>query len=147
MTEGLTLDLRRVLPASRLAVYEALTNPERLALWWGPQGFTSPDVRFHPHVGGGYRIAMQPPQGDPFFLLGEFHAVDPLTRLVFSFRWDPPDPDDRDTLVTLSLQDQGEETEVHLTQASFATEERRALHEQGWIESLDRLEKLLSGSP
>jgi uncharacterized protein YndB with AHSA1/START domain len=87
---------------------------------------------------------MQPPDGDLFHLSGKFREVDPPSRLVYTFRWDPPDPDDRETVVTLTLREQGERTEVLLTHAGFATEERRALHERGWSESFARLEQLLA---
>jgi uncharacterized protein YndB with AHSA1/START domain len=109
-----------------------------------PEGFTVPSVEFDPRVGGGYRIAMQPPDGDLFHLSGEFREVDPPARLAYTFRWDPPDPDDRETVVTLSLQDRGGETEVLLEQGEFLTEERRALHEGGWTESFARLERVLA---
>jgi uncharacterized protein YndB with AHSA1/START domain len=99
------------------------TPTEELAKWWGPRGFTAPSVEFDPHVGGSYRIAMQPPDGDLFYLSGKFLEVDPPARLAYTFRWDPPDPDDRETVVTLSLEDRGEETEVLFTQAEFATED------------------------
>ena len=141
--EGLTLRLQRTLGAPRAVVYRALTDPEELGKWWGPRGFTAPSVDFDPQVGGRYRIAMQPPDGDPFHLDGEFREVEPPARLVYTFRWDPPDPDDRETLVTLALDDRGEETAVRLTQGEFATEERYALHEAGWTESFARLEELL----
>jgi uncharacterized protein YndB with AHSA1/START domain len=59
---------------------------------------------------------MQPPGGDLFYLSGEFREVDPPARLAYTFRWDPPDPDDRQTVVKLSLQDRGEPTEVLLAQ-------------------------------
>lgn len=146
-SEGLVLRLNRVLPAPREVVYRALTDPEELAKWWGPRGFTAPSVDFHPHVGGSYRIAMQPPDGDLFHLSGEFQEVDPPTHLAYTFRWDPPDPDDRQTVAELSLQDRGEETEVLLTQGEFTTEERRALHEEGWTDSLARLEQVLGEAP
>jgi uncharacterized protein YndB with AHSA1/START domain len=138
------LGLKRVLPFSRPVVYRALSDPGQLAKWWGPRGFTAPSVEFDPRVGDGYRIAMQPPDGDPFYLSGEFREVDPPARLAYTFRWNPPDPDDRETVVTLSLEDRGEGTEVNLTQAEFATEERRALHEAGWADSLGRLEQVLA---
>ena len=142
-----TLSLERTFPASRAAVYRALTDPEELAKWWGPKGFTVPSVEFDPQVGGGYRIAMQPPDGDLFHLSGEFRDVQPPACLAYSFRWDPPDPDDRETVVILSLEDRGDETEVRLTQGEFATEERHALHEAGWTESFDRLEQMLGELP
>ena len=141
--EGLVLRLKRILPAPRAAVYRALSDPGELAKWWGPRGFTAPSVEFDPRVDGSYRIAMQPPDGDLFHLSGEFREVDPPARLAYSFRWDPPDLDDRQTVVTLSLQDRGERTEVLLTQGEFATEERLELHEDGWTDSFGRLEQVL----
>jgi uncharacterized protein YndB with AHSA1/START domain len=142
--DELLLRLRRILPAPRPTVYRALSDPVELAKWWGPRGFTAPSVEFDPRVGGGYRIAMQPPDGEIFYLSGEFRDVDPPARLAYTFRWDPPGPDDRQTVVTLSLQDRGERTEVLLTQREFATDERLGLHEEGWTDSFERLEQLLS---
>jgi uncharacterized protein YndB with AHSA1/START domain len=141
--DGLTLTMTRTLPAPRSAVWSALTEPEQLAKWWGPKGFTSPDVDFDPQVGGAYRIAMQPPEGDLFHLHGEFSEVDPPGRLAYTFVWDPATPDDRETLVELTLQEGGERTEVHFTQGEFATQERLELHEGGWTDGFDRLEELL----
>jgi uncharacterized protein YndB with AHSA1/START domain len=86
---------------------------------------------------------MQPPEGDPFYLSGEFREVDPPSRLAYTFRWEDPDPDDRETVVTFSLRDRGESTEVTVDQGVFATEARQALHVQGWTETLDRLEELM----
>jgi uncharacterized protein YndB with AHSA1/START domain len=144
--DGVALRLRRVLPFSRPVVYGALTDPGQLAKWWGPRGFTAPSVEFDPRVGAGYRIAMQPPDGDLFHLSGEFREVDPPGRLAYTFQWDPPDPADRETVVTLSLRERDEGTEVLLVQGDFATEERRALHEDGWTDSFRRLEQVL-GDP
>jgi uncharacterized protein YndB with AHSA1/START domain len=75
--------------------------------------------------------------------VGEFREIDPGARLAYTFRYEPPDPDDRETVVLLSLRDLGESTALTVEQGTFATEDRRALHEQGWTESLDRLEELL----
>jgi uncharacterized protein YndB with AHSA1/START domain len=141
--EALVLRLKRILPAPRAAVYTALSDPGELAKWWGPRGFTVPGVDFVPRVGASYRITMQPPDGDPFYLSGEFREVDPPARLAYTFRWDPPDPDDRQTAVTLSLQDRGERTGVLLTQGEFATDGRLVLHEEGWTSSFGRLEQVL----
>jgi uncharacterized protein YndB with AHSA1/START domain len=142
-TNGLMLELTRTLPAPRPEVWSAMTDPERLAAWWGPKGFTAPSVDFEPRVGGRYRIAMQPPEGDLFYLHGEFHEVDPPSRLVYTFVWEPPAPDDRETLVTLGLEDRGEQTAVSLQHGEFATEERLELHQGGWTDSFEKLERLL----
>lgn len=142
--DGLVLRLTWFLPSPRTLVYRALTEPGELVKWWGPRGFSAPSVDFYPLVGGSYRIAMQPPEGDLFYLSGAFREVDPPARLAYTFRWSPPDPDDRETLVSLSLQDRDGGTEVLLIHGGFATEKRRALHEAGWTDSLGRLEQVLA---
>jgi uncharacterized protein YndB with AHSA1/START domain len=142
---GLRLHMQRVLRAPRPVVFRALTEPQELAKWWGPHGFTIPDVESDLRPGGGYRIAMQPPEGDRFYLVGEFLVVDPPERLSYTFRWEDPDPEDRETVVTLSLRDiGGTSAELVFTQGDFATERRQALHEEGWTQSLNKLEELMS---
>jgi uncharacterized protein YndB with AHSA1/START domain len=141
---GLRLDLRCELPAPRVRVFKALTNPDELAKWWGPHGFTSPSLDFDPRVGGSYRITMQPPDGEVFHLSGQFREVDPPARLAYTFWWEEPHPDDQETVVTLTLRDLGDATELVLAQGPFATEGRRALHEQGWTDGLERLQEVIS---
>jgi uncharacterized protein YndB with AHSA1/START domain len=141
----LTLELTRRLPAAAPVVFGAFTDPNELAKWWGPRGFSVPSVEFEPRVGETYRIEMRPPEGERFHLTGEFREVDPPTRLTFTFVWNPPDPDDVETLVALSFRDLGEATEVALSQGSFKTEDRCALHRDGWADSLDKLERLVAG--
>ncbi|MCX3289797.1 SRPBCC domain-containing protein [Streptomyces sp. NEAU-H22] len=147
MTHGSdsSVRLRRVLDASRPAVFQALTNPRELARWWGPDGFTIPSVDSDLRPGGAYRIAMRPPEGDLFHLVGEFLQVEPPERLAYTFRWEDPDPEDRETVVTLWLHDIGPaRSELVLRQGDFASERRRALHEEGWSQSLGKLGELLA---
>ena len=140
----LKLRMRRVLPVQRPVVFRALTEPRELAKWWGPDGFATPNMESDLRPGGGYRIAMQPPDGDLFYLAGEFLEVDAPECVSYTFRWEDPDPEDQETVVTLSLQDLGgTATELIFTQGVFATERRRALHEEGWTQSLDKLAELL----
>jgi uncharacterized protein YndB with AHSA1/START domain len=141
----LRLDMKRVLPAPPASVFDAFADPGKLARWWGPAGFTVPNVDFEPRAGGSYRIEMQPPEGDAFHLRGEFREVDPPGRLAFTFVWEPPDPDDVETLVELSFRDLSDATEVAFTQGDFKTEPRRELHRDGWTDTFDRLERFLAG--
>ena len=139
------LEIQRVLPAARSVVFGAFTDPDELAKWWGPRGFSVPSLEFEPRVGETYRIEMKPPEGQRFHLTGEFREVDPPARLTFTFVWDPPDPDDVETLVALSFRDLGDSTEVALTQGPFKTEDRCALHRDGWTDSLDKLQRVVAG--
>jgi uncharacterized protein YndB with AHSA1/START domain len=134
----------RVLPAPRARVWEALVDPEQVARWWGPAGFTTSVLELDARVGGGYRFHMRPPEGEPFHLAGEFLAVEPAERLSYAFRWEPPDPDDQETVVTLTLAEEGDSTRVELVQGPFRTGARRELHEAGWSDTLDRLAGSLS---
>jgi len=145
----LTLEMTRDLPAVPAVVFAAFSDPDQLAKWFGPQGFTVRTLEFDPRVGGTYRIEMQPPEGDSFCLGGEFRAVDPPARLAYTFAYEDPDPDDVENLVVLSFHDLGESTEIVFTQRPFKTEARRELHGDGWTDSFDKLEQLISpsGSP
>jgi uncharacterized protein YndB with AHSA1/START domain len=143
-SEELVLELERVMPAPREAVFAAFTNPEQLAKWWGPEGFTIPSLDWEPRPGASYGIEMKPPDGDAFHLVGEFREVEPPERLAFTFVWEPADPDDVETLAQLSFNDRGESTAVAFRQGRFKTEARRELHRDGWGDTFDRLERLLS---
>ena len=136
--------MKTVLRAPAPDVFKACTEPDRLAEWWGPRGFTCPSIEVDLRVGGRYRIAMQPPDGELFHLTGEFVAVEPPAHLAYTFRWEEPDPDDRETAVRLSLADLGGSTELTLDHGPFATEARLAVHRQGWADGFDRLEELLA---
>ncbi|HXZ74235.1 MAG TPA: SRPBCC domain-containing protein [Streptosporangiaceae bacterium] len=140
---GLVLELKVVVGAPRERIFRALTEPAELAKWWGPRGFTTPAIDLDLRVGGGYRFTMQPPGGDPFHLSGEFLEIDPPVRLVYTFCWDEPDPDDRQTVVTLSLGEVADGTQVSLWQGEFTTEARLALHRGGWTDSLEKLRELI----
>jgi uncharacterized protein YndB with AHSA1/START domain len=141
--EPLALEVRRILRAPRPIVFAAFRDTERLAQWWGPAGFTIPSVDFSTLVGEAYRIEMQPPEGDPFFVHGVFRTVHPPSRLAFTWEWEPPDADDVETLVDLAFEDYGDMTEIALWHGDFKTEARLALHRNGWHDSFDKLDRLL----
>jgi uncharacterized protein YndB with AHSA1/START domain len=142
--EGFVLEITQVLPAPRETVYAAFSVPDQVTAWWGPHGFTVKEIDFEPKAGGSYRITMQPPEGDAFYLSGEFREVDPPSVLAYTFVWDPPTPDDRETTARLEFEDRGDETAVHLTQGRFATQERHDLHHDGWSDGFEKLERKLA---
>jgi uncharacterized protein YndB with AHSA1/START domain len=143
-SDDLTLELKRIVVAAPSVVFAAFSDGRELARWWGPKGFTTPSIEFDPRVGGIYRIEMQPPAGERFYLTGVFLEVDPPARLAYTFVWEEPDPDDVENRVDLSFWDLGDSTEVVLMQGPFKTPERRSLHCDGWTEAFDKLERLVS---
>jgi uncharacterized protein YndB with AHSA1/START domain len=144
--EDFVLEMERVLPAAREIVFEAFVDPGQLAGWWGPEGFTIPRLDWRPRAGERYRIEMKPPDADAFHLVGDFREVEPPERLAFTFVWEPADPDDVETLAELFFDERGDSTAVAFRQGRFKTEARRELHRDGWSDTFDRLERLLSAS-
>ena len=140
---GLVLEMTGRLAASPERVFYALIEPAELARWWGPRGFTTSQIEVDLGVGGHYRFTMRPPEGEPFALTGEFLEVHAPSRLSYTFRWEPPDPDDRETVVVLALEAVGDGTRLFLSQGEFATEERLELHRSGWSDSLEKLRRLV----
>jgi uncharacterized protein YndB with AHSA1/START domain len=137
------LHLRRLLPAPRERVFRALTGADDLGRWWGPRLFTTPEIELDLRAGGRYRFTMQPPEGERFHVSGEFLEIDPPSWLSYTFRWDEPTPDDRETVVELTVDQFGAATVLSLWQGEFATGERLVLHRHGWTDSLDKLTALL----
>ena len=143
-TGGLVLNLECTLDAPPEEVFRMLTESTELVKWWGPQDFTIPAAELSLTEGGRYRFRMAPPDGEPFHLSGEFLEIDPPWHLVYTFLWEEPTPDDRETVVDLSLGSTGEATRLALSQGPFLTEERVDLHRNGWTESFEKLQAVLN---
>jgi len=124
-------------------VFAAFVDAEQLRHWWGPAGFTVLSLQFDPVEGTDYRIAMKPPEGDIFHIRGTFRAVEAPRRLAYTFSYEEPDPDDQETLVTLTLEATDRGTRLVLNQGPFKTAARWELHRDGWTETLERLERSL----
>src|SRR6478736_2592193 len=135
------LHLEKILVVPRERVFAAFVDAEQLRRWWGPAGFTVPRLEFGAVEGTNYRIAMQPPDGDVFHIRGTFRAVEPPHRLTYTFNYEEPDPDDQETLVTLTFESTDGGTRVTLDQGPFKTASRLGLHRDGWTETLERFER------
>jgi uncharacterized protein YndB with AHSA1/START domain len=134
------LRITRTYPASRQRVFAAFTEPDLLKQWWGPNGFSLPRAEVDLRVGGRYRFAMQPPQGDTAYLTGSFKEVNPPRRLVYTWAWESMP--EFETLVTIEFREAEGDTEVVITQERFSNDEVRQQHAVGWIGGLDRLSEI-----
>lgn len=57
---------RRLLAASTAAVFAAIQDPQRLARWWGPDGFTNQIDIFEFRPGGRWVFTMVGPDGTAY---------------------------------------------------------------------------------
>jgi uncharacterized protein YndB with AHSA1/START domain len=137
----LDLTITRVFDAPRELVFEVWTNPDHLAKWWGPTGFTAGSVTVKLTEGGGWRTCIRDDaNGVELWSRGVYHEITPPERLVFSFAWEEPQgTPGHDTLVTVTFADRDGRTEMTFHQAIFETVESRDGHVSGWTASFDDL--------
>ena len=140
---GRRLRLEKIIAVPPERVFVAFVDAEQVRRWWGPAGFTVPRLQFDAVERREYRIVMQPPDGDVFHIRGTFRAVEASRRLIFTFIYEEPDPDDQETLVTLTFEPAEAGSRVILDQGPFKTPARLELHRDGWTETLERLERSL----
>jgi uncharacterized protein YndB with AHSA1/START domain len=86
MTEFKT---QRELPASPADVFAAMADPDRLARWWGPAGFTNTFEVCEFAPGGTWRFVMHGPNGANFKNESVFAEIEPNARIVIDHRSPP----------------------------------------------------------
>ena len=133
------LVVTRVIDAPRRLVFKAWTQPEHIARWWGPQGFTTIHCDMDVRVGGAYRFGMRSPQGTEHWKRGFYREIVEPERIVFTFAWEDADgAPGHELLTTVTFAEDGARTRLTLHQAVFATTERRDDHGRGWTSCLER---------
>jgi uncharacterized protein YndB with AHSA1/START domain len=139
------LKIERVFDAPRDLVFKAWTEPEQMAKWFGPRGFSSTVVKNDLRPGGQNRIHMVSADDDTFFQ-GVFREIDPPKRLVIAMTWADAqgNPTSPETTLTLLFDDLGGKTRLTLHHAIFESTTARDQHQRGWNSSLDRLAEFLA---
>lgn len=142
---GREITLTRTFDAPRSLVFKAWTEPEHLARWWGPQGFTNPVCEVDARVGGLVRIHMQGPDGGIYPMRGVFQELVAPERIVLLTGVDAPDGTVRfEVLTTVTLVESGGRTTLTLRARVVTATADSAMNiagmEPGWSQSLDRLQ-------
>ena len=76
--------LSRVFDAPRKMVWEAWTDPEQVAKWWGPKGFSTTIEEMDVRPGGVWRQVMHGPDGTDYPNESVFVDVVQYERLVYT---------------------------------------------------------------
>lgn len=71
----------RLIDAPRELVFRAYTEPEHLARWWGPKGFTNTFEIFELRPGGTWRFQMHAPSGTTYPNESVFREIVPPERI------------------------------------------------------------------
>jgi uncharacterized protein YndB with AHSA1/START domain len=130
--------VQRTIAATPEKVFAAWTNPQLLAQWWGPPGYKVASVELDLRVNGRYRIGLQQPNHDVFFISGTYQHIQPPEKLTFTWRWEQPDMDIGNSLVTVEITGSGRQTNLVLTHTQLP-EPAHVAHKQGWEGILDKL--------
>jgi uncharacterized protein YndB with AHSA1/START domain len=140
-----TVVMKRTFDAPRRLVFEAMTNPAYLSRWYGPHGFTVVSAHNDLRPGGAYRIVQRSPEGHEFGFKGVNREVDPPSRLVYTWIFEPMP--DKEALVTALFEEQGAQTRFTNTLAFQSLADRDGYLSTGATEgagaSMDRLDEVI----
>ena len=136
------LTVMRVIPAPRARVFEAWTKPEVMSRWFAAAPDWSCDAEADVRIGGRYILQMREPAGAVHEQFGEYREIVPVSRLVFT--WTCPEIGVADSVVTVELEDRGEQTALTLTHVLPDDAEIRRSHEDGWNGCLANLDRYLN---
>ena len=136
-----SLTLVRRIKARPSIVFDALTTPEGIACWWGPDGGPVLVAETDPHVGGRFRVRFRMLDGSEHESSGEYLEVVRPERLSMSWRWTGGVEDPGESLVEIRLRAIVEGTELTFTHSRLRDEESSRDHEQGWNGALNKLER------
>jgi uncharacterized protein YndB with AHSA1/START domain len=120
------------------AVFQALTDPAQIPLWWRvPGAYETQEAEMDVRVGGSYRFAGTSARLTRFTVTGEYRIVDPPHHLCYT--WTPDWHEGaRDSVVDIKLARDGAATRVTVTHTGFSTEAARDGH-RGWRAVVDAL--------
>jgi uncharacterized protein YndB with AHSA1/START domain len=139
------LTITRIFDAPRSLVWKAWAEPERMALWAGPKGFTITSCEMGATPGGVFRMSMRSPAGTHHRVRGVYHEIVEEERLVYTWAWVDADGNPgHETLITIRFEDYGVKTRLILHQALFESVVARDDHRAGWDSSLDCLAEYLA---
>ena len=125
------LVLQREIPFPRELVWKAMTDPEHVNKWWGPDGFRNEGVTMDFRVGGAWTFEMVGPDGTRYPNHSVFKEITPPSRLVF----DHGDGERTWFEATVTLQETGSGTLITLRQLYPSVESRdEVVNKYGAIE-------------
>ena len=143
MTTGI-VRLHRVVRAPPMRVYRAFLDPQALAKWLAPYGFTClvhhQDVR----VGGSFKMSFTNfSSGNSHSFGGEYRELVPGAKLRYSDKFDDPNlPGVMEVTVRLKAVSCG--TELHIEQANVPDVIPVEQCYLGWQQSLNNLARLVT---
>lgn len=140
---GNSVQLHRVLRATPERIYRAFLDPNAMAKWLPPNGFTGKVHQIDAKVGGGYKMSFTNfTSGSSHSFGGKYVELKPHERIRYTNQFDNPGlPGEMTTTVTLRKVSVG--TELNVVQQDIPAAIPAEACYLGWQESLTLLAKLV----
>jgi uncharacterized protein YndB with AHSA1/START domain len=138
-----TVRLHRVLAAKPEKVYRAFLEPDAMARWLPPNGFTGKVHHLDARVGGTYKMSFTnftTRQSHSFS--GEYRELVPQERLRYTDHFDDPSLSG-EIQVTVTLKKVSVGTELNIVQEGLPDAIPLEMCYLGWQQSLQNLAKLV----
>lgn len=143
-TQDRELFLSRKLNAPIELVWEVWTQPEHIANWWGPNGFSNTITTMDVHAGGAWNLIMHGPDGKDYDNKSIFKEIIPLKKIVYEHISYPR------ILATIEFEAQGDQTLITWHMLFDSAEEFMAVvkahkAKEGQKENVEKLAAYLEG--
>jgi len=134
----------RRIKAPPARIWAAITRPEQMLRWWGPDAGPTLSAEADVRPGGRLSVRFRLLDGEEYNPTGVYVEVVPERKLVFTWEW--PGAPERESLVTFRLEPSDGGTELTLIHERLPDEAARASHEKGWGGLLDKLRNFVGDS-
>ncbi|MEP1096993.1 MAG: SRPBCC domain-containing protein [Cyclobacteriaceae bacterium] len=136
-----TISMQRTFSAPIALVWEAWTQPEHIASWWGPEGMETKIIEHNFSVGGSWKYTMQMPDGNEFIADGIYSEIVEPERICSSANFKPMT---EGVEIQALFEEDGDQTKftfnvIHPTEAYCKQQEQMGIL-NGWGSVFTRLE-------
>lgn len=140
-----SLTLVRRIAARPETVFDAMTSPEGIGQWWGPDAGPVLLAESDAQVGGRFRVRFRMLDGSEHESSGEYLEVDPPRRVAMTWSWSAGGDDDGQSRVEIDLRPTDHGTELTFTHSRLSSDAARDSHRRGWSGAIDKLEVMFAG--
>lgn len=142
--EERSMTVNRVIDAPPERVYDAFVNPDELAAWLPPEGFSGEVHEFDAREGGTFRMSFNAdteelePYASTFH--GTYEELIPGERIVYTESFESDDPGMAgDMTTTVTFEDVPDGTKITVRQAGIPEAIPPENANEGWTDSLENL--------
>jgi uncharacterized protein YndB with AHSA1/START domain len=140
-----TLSIKKTFDAPIDLVWEAWTDPEHIAHWWGPKGMSVLVVEHDFQVGGKWKYVVPMPNGAEFISEGQYSEIVEFEKIVTSANFRPMT---EGVEIRVLFKKNGAKTDftfsvIHPTEEYKQQQEKMGFY-NGWGSTLTRFEESLT---